>query len=186
MAKKTAERAIRFAGVLYAVDAFAAPLPERDADGLPIGETDLRLGLCEIGEVVMSRAIVLARWFLEEERRYYLALTQVPESKAESAFLDWLRRILDKNDGWKPPSGTVTIDKVSCTGWLFSKDDRKRAPRGTLRAEGKSTARDRDAVWVSMFEAMSSATPPRCHLLGEKGERGLKVLIPRYVIYPAG
>ena len=33
VAKKTAERAIRFAGVLYAVDAFAAPLPERDADG---------------------------------------------------------------------------------------------------------------------------------------------------------
>ena len=152
-AKKTAERAIRIAGVLYAVDAFAAPLPERDADDgqggvlLPIGETDLRLQSCEIGSGVMSRAIVLARWFLEEERRYYLALTQVPESKAERVFLDWLRHTLDKKDGWKPREGTVKVDQKVITGWIFTKDDRKRVPRGMIRRTGEEASRDRDAAW---------------------------------------
>ena len=74
---------------------------------------------------------------------------------------------------------------MGCDGWIFTKDDRKRAPRGTLRAD-KDTPKDRDAVWISMFEAMSTADPPRCHLLGERGERGLKVLIPRDAVYPAG
>ena len=134
----------------------------------------------EIGVDVMKRAIVLARWFLEEERRYYLVLTQVPESAHERAFLDWLRRILDKNDGWKPPEGTVKLDNgEGCDGWIFTKDDRKRTPRGTLRPEGRNTTSERDAAWISMFSAMASATPPRCYLLGERGQRGLKVLIPR-------
>jgi Protein of unknown function (DUF3987)/Bifunctional DNA primase/polymerase, N-terminal len=188
VAKKTAERAIRFAGVLYTVDAFAAPLPQRDAlgqlgSGMP--ETELRLLPYEIGVDVMKRAIVLARWFLEEERRYYLVLTQVPETKAERVFLDWLRRILNKNDGtWSPPEASVAIaKKAACDGWVFTKDDRKRAPRGMIRtASGKETPKDRDAAWISMFEAMSSATPARCYLLGEPGQRGLKVLIPRHAV----
>jgi len=72
-----------------------------------------------------------------------------------------------------------------CDGWIFTKDDRKRAPRGMIRTEpGKSASKDRDAAWISMFEAMSSATPPRCHLLGERSQRGLKVLIPRSAVYP--
>ena len=86
VAKKTAERALRFAGVLYTVDAFARPLPQRDASDPwedRLTDTELRLVPCEIGVDVMERAITLARWFLEEERRYYLVLTQAPESKAE-------------------------------------------------------------------------------------------------------
>ena len=92
-ARKTAERAVRFAGVLYTVDAFAAPLPERPIGALAAGtsETELRLLPYEIGADIMKRAIELARWFLEEERRYYLALTQPPESQAERMFLGWLR-----------------------------------------------------------------------------------------------
>jgi hypothetical protein len=35
-----------------------------------------------------------------------------------------------------------------------------------------------------MFSAMASATPPRCYLLGEPSQRGLKVLIPRSAVYP--
>ena len=60
---------------------------------------------------------MLARWFLEEERHYYLALTQIPESKAERAFLDWLRRTIEgKTAGkWRPLEVTVKIGKrVSC------------------------------------------------------------------------
>jgi Protein of unknown function (DUF3987)/Bifunctional DNA primase/polymerase, N-terminal len=184
VAKKTAERAVRFAGVLYAFDAFALPLPQRGARQL-LSETELRLFPFEIGVDVMKRAIALARWFLEEERRYYLVLTQVPESVHERAFLDWLRGILSKNDGWKPSEGTVASGPgKGCDGWIFAKDDRKRTPRGTLRPEGKNTTSDRDQSWLSMFSAMESATPPRCYLLGERGQRGLKVLIPRYAVYP--
>ena len=67
VAKKTAERALRFAGVLYAFDAFSAPLPPR-RDGYLLGDTERRLSPYVIGVDVMERAIVLARWFLEEER----------------------------------------------------------------------------------------------------------------------
>ena len=185
VAKKTAERAIRFAGVLYAVDAFSAPLPPR-REGYILADTERRLSPYEIGADVMGRAIVLARWFIEEERRYYQDLTQIPESKAEREFLDWLRHTLDKDDGgWKPREVTLKIDKkVTCNGWIFTKDDRKRAPRGMIRTEpGRSASRDRDAAWQSMFEAMSSAVPERCHLIGEWGQRGMKVLIPRSALY---
>jgi len=186
VAKKTAERALRFAGVLYTVDAFAAPLPPL-REGYILADTERRLQPYVIGVAVIKRAIALAQWFLEEERRYYLALTQVPESATERVFLDWLRRTIERQtDGeWRPLEGTVEISKkVTCNGWLFAKDDRKRAPSGVLRPGGKSTPKDRDAVWVSMFEAMSTATPPRCYLLGEKDQRGLKVLIPRHAVYP--
>ena len=188
VAKKTAERALRFAGVLYAVDAFSAPLPPR-REGYLLGDTERRLSPYVIGVDVIKRAIVLARWFLEEERRYYLALTQVPESAAERAFLDWLRRTIEgKTDSkWRPLEDTVRIDKkVTLSGWVFTKEDRKRTPRGMFPKEPgqKSTPRGRDEDWISMFEAMSTATPPRCYLLGEKGERGLRVLIPRSAVYP--
>ena len=158
VAKKTAERAIRFAGVLYTVDAFAAPLPQRNAGGPQLlGKTELRLLPYEIGVDVMERAIVLARWFLEEERRYYLALTQLPESKAESMLLDWLRRTIEgKTDSkWRPLEDTAKIGPgKSCEGWIFTKDDRVRAPRGMFPKEPgqKSTARGRDEDWVSMFD----------------------------------
>jgi len=188
VAKKTAERAIRFAGVLYAFDAFSAPLPP-PRDGYLLGDTERRLSPYVIGVDVMERAIVLARWFLEEERRYYLALTQIPESKAERAFLDWLRHAIEgKTDSkWRPLEDTVKIDKkVTCNGWLFTKNDRNKSPRGMFPKEPgqKSTPRGRDEDWVSMFEAMATATPPRCYLLGEKGERGLRVLIPRTAVHP--
>ena len=92
---------------------------------------------------------------------------------------------LSKNDGWKPREGTVKPDNgQGCDGWIFTKDDRKRTPRGTLRPEGRNTTSERDQVWLSMFSAMKSAMPPRCVLLGERGQRGLKVLIPRYAVYP--
>ena len=74
--------------------------------------------------------------------------------------------------------------EADCDGWVFTKDDRKRAPRGLNRLSGKDTPRDRDAAWTSMFEAMSSATPARCYLLGDPGQRGGKVLIPRSAVYP--
>ena len=175
VAKKTAERAIRFAGVLYTVDAFAAPLPEltRPKACARPSETDLRLGW-EIGAEVMKRAIALARWFLEEERRYYLTLNQVPESKAERELLDWLRRAIEgKNDSkWRPQEPRSEIYHKAVSGWLFTKDDRRRAPRGMFPKEPgqKSTTRGRDEDWTGMFEAMSTATPPRCYLLGEEGQ----------------
>ena len=139
VAKKTAERALRFAGVLYAVDAFSAPLPPL-REGYILANTERRLQPYEIGVDVMERAIALARWFLEEERRYYLALTQVPESKAERMFLDWLRRTIEgKTAGkWRPIEGAVEISKkVTCNGWLFAKDDRKGSPSWNVRPRGK-------------------------------------------------
>ena len=183
VAKKTAERAVRFAGVLYSVDAFAAPLPQRRANCCR--DTDLRLFPYEIGADVMKRAIVLARWFLEEERRYYLVLTQVPESVHERAFLDWLRGILSKSDGWKPREGTV----ASGQGKTARAGSSPRTTASARRAEHcapRARIRHPTATqsWFSMFSAMESATPPRCYVLGERGQRGLKVLIPRYAVYP--
>ena len=141
VAKKTAERALRFAGVLYTVDAFAAPLPPL-REGYILADTERRLQPYVIGVAVIKRAIALARWFLEEERRYYLALTQVPESETERVFLDWLRRTIERQtDGeWRPLEGTVEISKkVTCNGWLFAKDDRKRAPCwGVPRLEARA------------------------------------------------
>jgi hypothetical protein len=64
-------------------------------------------------------------------------------------------------------------------GWYLSKDDRSRGP-GEMRG-GK--AQDRNATWLSMFEAMASAEPPRAYFIGDPRARGSKVRIPRSAVY---
>jgi Protein of unknown function (DUF3987) len=168
VANKAAERAIRFAGVLHIVDAFTCP---------PAGKTWLSMTQVEIQPEVMARAIALARWFLEEERRYHLSIHQIPESRHERLVLDWLRRALENpKAGWKPAPAQPD-------GWYLTRDDRQRGPN-EMRLPEKEKERERDAVWKFMFEAMASADPPRAYFVGDPKQRGSKVGIPHSAVYP--
>jgi hypothetical protein len=167
-AHKSAERAIRFAGSLHVIDAFSSPRPadKRGLDMMPF----------QIGADVMERAITIARWFLDEERRYQLAINQIPESHHERLFLDWLKRAVEATSGWKPA-------EAEPDGWVITKDDRKRGPN-ELRFQGAGQTAERERVWKSMLEAMASARPPRVYFIGDLKERGFKVRIPRRAVYP--
>jgi hypothetical protein len=147
VALKAAERAIRFAGVLYVVDAFTA--------SRPAGKTWMdMMSPFEIGPDVVKRAITLAKFFLEEERRYHLSIHQIPESRHERLVLDWLRRAIENpRAGWKPTPAEPD-------GWYLTRDDRNKGP-GEMRLPEKEKTAERDAVWKSMFEAMASAEPAR-------------------------
>ena len=63
-------------------------------------------------------------------------LTQVPETKAEREFLDWLRRAIEGKtySKWRPLEGADgEISKgVSCEGWFFTKNQCRpqNSPRG--------------------------------------------------------
>jgi len=162
-ARKIGEHTIRMAARLHVVDAFTCPRPS-DKSGLGMMPF-------EIQPDVMERAIEIAHWFLDEDRRYILSLTQAPESEHERLVLDWLQRA-EEGSGWKPTPAQPD-------GWYLTKDDRKRGPR-EMR---KGRTQERDAVWTSMFEAMASAEPPRAYFIGDPRARGMRVRIPRSAVY---
>ena len=164
-ARKIGEHAIRLAGRLHVVDAFTI--------ANAAGRWGIAVMSFEIQPDVMRRAIQIAHWFLDEDRRYILSLTQAPESNHERLVMDWVRRTVESSDvKWKPTPAEPD-------GWYLSKDDRSRGP-GEMRG-GK--AQDRNATWLSMFEAMASAEPPRAYFIGDPRARGSKVRIPRCAVY---
>jgi Protein of unknown function (DUF3987) len=161
-ARKIGEHAIKLAGRLHIVEAFTRPW-QNGAPLIPY----------EIQPDVMERAILIAHWFLDEDRRYILSLTQAPESDHERLVLDWLRRTVENPDAkWKPTPAQPD-------GWYMTKDDRKRGPN-EMRS---GTTRERDELWLSMFAAMASAEPPRAIFVGDPRARGGKVRIPRDAVY---
>lgn len=161
-ARKIGEHAIKMAGRLHIVDVFLRPWQ----NGVPLIPH-------EIEPDVMERAIKIAHWFLDEDRRYILSLTQAPESDHERLVLDWLRRTVENPDAkWKPTPAQPD-------GWYLTKDDRKRGPN-EMRS---GTTRERDELWLSMFGAMASAEPPRAIFVGDPRARGGKVRIPRAAVY---
>ena len=201
-ARKVGEHAIRMAGRLHVFDAFvrsgSAPKVERlppvrlkfrkAGQNGPVeeetvgGESDApRVSEVPMVEVIqpdtMRRAIKIVRWFLDEARRYILSMTQTPESEHEKLVIDWIRRAVeDTGLRWKPADAVPD-------GWIITKDDWKRGPN-EMRLNAKGQTEERTRVWTSMFEAMSTAEPPRAYLIGDPTRRGLKVRIPRRAVYP--
>ena len=125
----------------------------------------------------MRRAIKIVRWFLDEARRYILSLTQTPESEHEKLVIDWIRRAVEAPGlKWKPADAVPN-------GWILTKADWQRGPN-EMRLNAKGQTAERNRVWLSMFEAMSSAEPPRAYFIGDPNRRGLRVRIPRSAVYP--
>lgn len=149
VALKTLERATRIAGILTVVE---------------------RTGDLEISGTVMDRAISIAHWFLEEARRYYLLMSEAPETEHERQILEWIRSAIEDPDAkWKPTP-------TQPDGWLITKDDMKRGPN-VLRKD--------KAAQIDTFVAMADAIPPRAYIVGANDLRkqGSKVRIPRSTIY---
>jgi hypothetical protein len=149
VALKTLERATRIAGILTVVE---------------------RTRTLEISGAVMDRAISIAHWFLEEARRYYLLVSEAPETEHERQILAWIRSAIEDPDAkWKPTP-------TQPDGWLITKDDMKRGPN-TLRKD--------KAAQIDTFVAMSDAIPPRAYIVGVNDLRkhGSKVRIPRSTVY---
>jgi Protein of unknown function (DUF3987) len=165
-ARKIGEHAIRMAGRLHIVDEFTRERPP----GRLLVQSEIPHG-------AMARAIRIAHWFLDEARRYILSLTQIPESNHERLVLNWILRTVEDPDDkrWKPTPAQPD-------GWYLTKDDRKRGPN-EMRFSGKGQTNEREAVWMSMFNAMASAEPPRAYLIGDPRKPGLKVRIPRGAVY---
>ena len=144
VALKTLERATRIAGVLTVVE---------------------RTGTLEISGAVMERDRHCA-FVLEEARRYYLLVSEAPETEHERQILEWIRSAIEDPDAkWKPTP-------TQPDGWLITKDDMKRGPN-VLRKD--------KAAQIATFVAIADAIPPRAYIVGvnDLHKQGSKVRIPR-------
>ena len=86
----------------------------------------------EIGPDVMKRAITIARWFLDEEHRFYMSINQIPESHHERG-LCWIGcdgAIENPKAGWKPAPAEPD-------GWYLTRDDRGSRGPGEMRFQAK-------------------------------------------------
>ena len=122
VALKTLERATRIAGILTVVE---------------------RTGDLEISGTVMDRAISIAHWFLEEARRYYLLVSEAPETEHERQILEWIRSAIEDPDAkWKPTP-------TQPDGWLITKDDMKRGRMSCGRTKPRKSTRS--LRWPTLF-----------------------------------